>query len=127
VARNLTARGLGLPIATERFRLEHGAAGSVAVFRTSDEQCVGEARVKRRGATLVIESVCIDASERGFGAGSESVVLLAQAARAAGCSAMESWAPASLGLAVYFWMRMGFRPRFGRAAAGDGVEFEREL
>ncbi len=47
---------------------------------------------------------------RRMGYGVEAVQLLVEALRQAGQSVVTAEVPADVGLAVYFWLRLGFRP-----------------
>jgi GNAT superfamily N-acetyltransferase len=114
---------LALPAATERHRIE-AAGGRVAIVRLSDAQVVGSMDVAIEGGVLGLHSVCIDEAARGYGAGTDAV-RLALAAATPECRVAIAFAPPDNGLAVYFWTRMGFSPRFGRDPRG--LRFEREL
>ena len=52
---------------------------------------------------------------RGFGLGSEAVRALEGLAVAAGARCFRALVPESLGLAFYFWLRLGYRPQDCRA------------
>ena len=73
---------------------------------------------------LMIRSLCIDEPHRSYGAGSEAVLLFNRACDAAGVPLVRTWAPPDGGLAVYFWIRMGYRPLHGEGPEG-GLWFER--
>ena len=81
--------------------------------------------VRMDGDTLFIKTLCIDESRRGYGAGTETAQLLLKAA-AGNASMVRAWAPPDLGLAVYFWIRMGLQPLHGEGPDG-GIWFERSL
>lgn len=113
------------PVAGERVRLEADLKG-LAVIRMSDEQLVGKIRLDESGDSLVVRAVWIHENMRGYGCGSEAAFLLLQQATAAGYRLVRAWAPPNLGLAVYFWFRMGFHPLHGEGPEG-GIWFERRL
>jgi hypothetical protein len=113
----------------ERVRLvaEAGGAGATyGIVRLRDGARVGALRLAAAGSTLVIEALCIDGRERGYGCGSDAAWALAGAAEVAGFQRLRAWAPGELGLAVYFWIRHGFRPLFG-PGPDEGIWFERML
>jgi hypothetical protein len=120
VAERLAAHG-------ERFDLVPAGPVSLAVRRVADGKDVGTVDVEADDtAGLTIHQLCIDAAHRSYGAGSEAAWLLARAAEEAGYGRLRAWAHPSLGLSVYFWIRMGFRPRHGEGPEG-GIWFERSL
>jgi ribosomal protein S18 acetylase RimI-like enzyme len=114
---------LSLPVATGRHRLEQAEHG-IRIIRLSDSRAVGDVVVEMAGGVIDVVSVCIDEDARGYGAGTDAVRLLLAAA-SSGCRLATASAPPGNGLAVYFWSRMGFRPRFGKGPRG--LRFEREL
>jgi hypothetical protein len=96
--------------------------GTGVLVRPGDGPAIGRVALRGDGAALVIEALCIDDALRGYGAGSEAARLLEAYARAGPWETLRAWAPPGLGLAVYFWSRMGLRPVFGERAvrtAGD--------
>lgn len=117
-----------LPWSGVRHRLEAIALAPgeirLAIVRVADAAKVGEV-VLTDGETPFVRCLLVDETQRGYGAGSEAAWLLLDALAAAGCERVEAWAPPQLGLAVYFWSRMGFAPCFG--ARGEGLHFERRL
>jgi GNAT superfamily N-acetyltransferase len=113
----LTARG-------DRFQIVEEDPGSLAVVRLADGVRVGTIEVERQWPALSIRRLCIDEPHRSYGAGSEAARLLVRAAEAAGYRPLRAWAHPSLGLSVYFWIRMGFSPRHGEGPEG-GIWFER--
>ena len=116
----------GLGARGDRFELLPGEAGAVAVRRLADMANVGAIALEDDAGVLTVRRFCIDTSHRSYGAGSEAAWLLVHAAREAGYGGLRAWAPPSRGLAAYFWIRMGFRPRHGEGPAG-GIWFERDL
>ena len=118
-------------IAGERvtLRRDDGGAGEAvaawAIHRTGEREAVGRAEVAFADGAPVIERLCIDEGARGYGAGSEAAALLVDALARRHALA-RAWAPPDRGLAVYFWIRMGFRPLAGEGPNG-GLWFERAL
>lgn len=109
-----------------RFELVVAGPASLAVVRIADGQRVGEVEVEFAGDALTVRRLCIEEEHRGFGAGSEAAWLLVHAAQGARYRLLRAWAHPSLGLSVYFWIRMGFSPRHGEGPEG-GIWFERAL
>ena len=114
---------LALPAATGRHRID-AADGQVAIVRLSDAQVIGSMVLAIEGGALELRCICIAEAARGYGAGTDAVRLVLAAAMPV-CRVAYAFAPAGNGLAVYFWTRMGFSPRFGRDPRG--LRFEREL
>ncbi|MCL4242015.1 MAG: hypothetical protein KJ048_11750 [Dehalococcoidia bacterium] len=120
VAERLAARG-------DRFALVPSGPDSLAVRRLADGKDVGTADVEADdGEALTIHRLCIAEADRSYGAGSEAAWLLVRATEVAGYVRLRAWAHPSLGLSVYFWIRMGFSPRHGEGPEG-GIWFERRL
>lgn len=120
VSERLAAHG-------ERFDLVPAGPASLTVRRLADGEDVGTAEVEADDPQgLTIHRLCIDEAHRSYGAGSEAAWLLVRAAETAGFAHLRTWAHPSLGLSVYFWIRMGFSPRHGEGPEG-GVWFERSL
>ena len=91
-----------------------------------DGEPLGHVALEDRGETMFIRELCIDGARRGVGAGSECVRLVRDYAEAGPWRVLRAWAPPGLGLAVYFWSRMGLRPLFGAGPEG-GIWFERRI
>lgn len=118
---------LVFPLQGERVRLEASAAGgATSIVRLSDGAAVGTLSLETNAARLTIQSLCIDSPARSYGCGSEAAWLLVRAAEASGYELLRAWAPPTLGLAVYFWFRMGFHPLHGEGPEG-GIWLERQL
>jgi hypothetical protein len=116
----LSARG-------ERVALVPTPPDRLLVVRATDTHPLGELEVRSGGpAELVAWRLCIDERSRGYGAGSEAILLLSGAAAAAGWERLRARAHPAFGLSVYFWIRMGFRPLHGDGPEG-GIWFERAL
>ena len=114
---------LGLSVKGERFSLKRSVEGA-AVIRLADEITVGQLKLEAGGEALVVRALCIEEPYRSYGAGSEAVLLLNRTCDAAGVPLVRAWAPPDRGLAVYFWIRMGYRPLHGEGPEG-GLWFER--
>jgi hypothetical protein len=89
-------------------------------------ETIGRVTLSETGNGLVIEALCIDGAHRGYGAGSEAARMLVAHAAAGPWDTLRAWAPPQVGLAVYFWSRMGLRPLFGERGGG-GIWFERRV
>ena len=110
-------------LAGERVRID---ITSGVITAPTGGQALGHVSLEDEGDTLVIRELCIDAARRGLGAGSECARLIRGYAEAGRWRALRAWAPPDVGLAVYFWSRMGFRPLFGDGPDG-GIWFERRF
>jgi ribosomal protein S18 acetylase RimI-like enzyme len=119
-----------LPLQGERTRLEAGHFSgpkvSGVIVRMSDGLRAGTFSFVEEGDALQIDQLCVDAPARGYGLGSEAARLLREAAAESGFTTLRAAAPPDLGLAVYFWTRMGLHPLHGPAPNG-GIWFERTL
>jgi GNAT superfamily N-acetyltransferase len=111
------------PLVGERCRVELEAPGKAAVTRTETGEPVGLLGYELEDGVVTIRSLCIEPEHRGYGAGSEAAWLFVRAAERTGL-ALRAWAPPHLGLAVYFWSRMGLRAVHGEGPEG-GIWFER--
>lgn len=121
----MNATGLALPVSGERFRLEQGDGAELRVVRLADGEPIGKMTVELEAdRQLFVRALCIDSPHRGYGAGSEAVRLFNQLCEGAGAELIRTWAPPDRGLAVYFWIRMGYRPLGGEGPEG-GLWFER--
>ncbi|MCC6388000.1 MAG: hypothetical protein IT302_11535 [Dehalococcoidia bacterium] len=117
---------VALPLTGHRARIEDAGDGTLRIVRLADGTPAGRIRLETHGRDLYIAALCIDVPARGYGLGSEAARLLREAAEAGPWDALTAWAPPHLGLAVYFWSRMGLRPLHGEGPAG-GIAFRREL
>ncbi len=121
-------RPLPQRIAGERVTLRQaGGDGPVRydVRRRGKREVIGEVVVDLSGEAPFISRLCIDETARGYGAGSgAATALLGSLGRRYGV--VRTWAPPDRGLAVYFWVRMGFRPLAGEGPEG-GLWFEQVL
>jgi N-acetylglutamate synthase-like GNAT family acetyltransferase len=109
-----------------RVRLEATGPDASRVVRLADGKAIGVVELEYQGETIFLRSLCVDEAERGYGAGSEAAWLLIDGAAVAGFTLLRAWAPPHLGLAVYFWARMGFHALHGPGPDG-GIWFERAL
>lgn len=117
----LPAHGARVTLVSADGNLGHGD-----VRRCLDDLPIGSFQFEAHGPTLFVQRLCIDADYRGYGAGTEAAHLLTDAASHAGFAAIRAWAPPDIGLAVYFWFRMGLRPLHGPGPNG-GILLERLL
>ena len=118
---------LPFPLQGPRVRIEPPGDGGVSpIVRLADGVAVGELVLEREGSQLTIRALSIDDAHRSYGCGSETGWLTVRAAEAAGFQLLRAWAPPDLGLAVYFWFRMGFRPVHGEGPEG-GIWLERRV
>lgn len=122
----MTGPAAALSVRGDRFELTAVDQGTLAVRRTADGVQVGTIEVEVEAGRLTVRRLCIDEPHRSYGAGSEAAWLLVRAAETAGFAGLRAWAHPSLGLSVYFWIRMGFSPRHGEGPKG-GIWFERSL
>jgi len=123
VAREVNLPNLELPVRGDRIELRHGES-RIDVVRLSDGVVVGWIELEDSAEGVFVRSLCIGSEDRSYGAGSEAAYLLNQALDAAGVTVTRAWAPPNLGLSVYFWSRMGYRPLHGEGPEG-GLWFER--
>lgn len=117
---------LDLPITGERVQLEAAGKHRIGIRRIRDGEIVGAAEVEPQPLTLTIRALYIEGPHRGYGCGSEAARLLIDAAAASGYERLCASAPPELGLAVYFWFRMGLHPLHGEGPGG-GIWLERRL
>lgn len=106
-------------------RVEGDGPTRYEVRRKGKREVVGEVAIDLSGETPFIERLCIDEGARGYGAGSGAARVLLRSL-ASRYPVVRTWAPPDRGLAVYFWVRMGFRPVAGEGPHG-GLWFEQEL
>ena len=115
-------------IAGERVTLRRVGGGTPVRYEVRwrrKREVIGEVAVDLSGETPFISRLCIDEGARGYGAGSGAAnALLRSLARR--FAVVRTWAPPDRGLAVYFWVRMGFRPVAGEGPDG-GLWFEQVL
>jgi predicted N-acetyltransferase YhbS len=114
------------PLEGDRVRLERENDGTVSIVRLRDGERVGHIVIAEQTGSLTIRALCVDEAQRSYGCGSEAGYLLVRAAEVAGCRTLRAWAPPNLGLAVYFWFRMGFHPLHGEGPDG-GIWLERRV
>jgi GNAT superfamily N-acetyltransferase len=115
------------PLEGARVVLEAARSDSeVAIVRRVDGEPTGSVSLERDGTGVFIVRLCIQDGFRGYGLGSEAARLVLDATAAAGFTHVRAWAPPDLGLAVYFWFRMGLRPVHG-AGPNGGIALRRDL
>jgi GNAT superfamily N-acetyltransferase len=125
MAGSVSLVDLPLPAIGERFRLERERDGQLGVVRIVDGRRVGSMGLESADDGMFVRSLCVEAEYRGYGAGSEAALLFNEACQAAGVKTVRTWAPPDRGLAVYFWIRMGYHPLGGEGPEG-GIWFERK-
>jgi hypothetical protein len=113
-------------IAGDRVRIEGPVPGSSSLIRIRDGVEAGTLAVVADGDTLFVERLCIESEHRGYGLGTETARLVRRHAEGGPWRLLRAWAPPDLGLAVYFWCRMGLRPVPGEGPHG-GILFERTV
>lgn len=113
---------LPLPLVGPRIAIEAGA-DTLFVRRRRDDARVGESTLEMRDGVPHIQRLEVDVGERRYGIGSEAARLITDALLQH-VDRVTAWAPPDVGLAVYFWSRMGFRPVHG-PGPGGGLLFER--
>lgn len=117
---------LAIPVSGDRFRLESGAdTGHIDIVRIDSGATVGHAVIEYETdrASAHIASLLVDEPYRRYGAGSESAALLVDALLAGGARRVTAWAPPDIGLAAYFWYRMGLHALHG-PGPGGGILYE---
>ncbi|MBI2764615.1 MAG: GNAT family N-acetyltransferase [Chloroflexi bacterium] len=120
-------RAIAFPLKGERVRVgTAGAGGAHPLVRLRDGEPAGRLVLAAEGTALFVRELCVEPALRGYGLGSEAILLLREAAEACRWHTLRAWAPPDLGLAVYFWSRMGLSPLPGQGPDG-GIWFERTL
>jgi ribosomal protein S18 acetylase RimI-like enzyme len=89
--------------------------GETLVATRDDGVPVALARVRATPGRLVIDALTVRADARNRGHG-QAIVFLLERARAAPGSLAAAGVPRTNGLAVYFWLRAGYRPLYPRPA-----------
>lgn len=93
-----------------RVELSVDAGGAATILRLPEREQIGEIRYRLDGESLVFEQMEVTAALRGLGLGSEAARLLEGWSRGQGTLRCEVLVPKNLGLALYFWLRLGYRP-----------------
>ena len=89
-----------------------GGGELAAIVRRADGKPVGVLAYRLEYSWLVIAAVALEPAERGRGYGSEAVRLLEEDAVKRGLARRYGFAvPKDDGLALYFALRLGYRPR----------------
>ena len=121
-------RALPQRIAGERVTLRRAEGDAPVRYEVrwrGKREVIGEVAVDLSGEGPFISRLCIDEGARGYGAGSGAATALL-GSLAHRYTVVRTWAPPDRGLAVYFWVRMGFRPVAGEGPDG-GLWFEQTL
>lgn len=114
-----------LPLEGRRVRIEE-AEGECVVVRRATSERIGTLVIEDQGGVLFVRQLEIEPAARGYGLGSEVARLVRAAAEQGRWATLRAWAPPGIGLAVYFWSRMGLRPVAGEGPDG-GLWFERRV
>jgi GNAT superfamily N-acetyltransferase len=110
----------------ERVEIRGEIPGEAELIRIRDGVTAGSLVVRDDGAALFVERLWVEPEHRGYGLGTETARLVRAFAEAGTWNELHAWAPPNLGLAVYFWCRMGLRPLHGDGPNG-GLAFVRTL
>lgn len=106
--------------------LDHQAESrEYKIFSKKSGVEIGVVVIKFEKGTPMVMSICIEEAKRGYGNGTDALlILLSDMAKS--YKVIKAFAPSNLGLAAFFWVRMGFQPCFGKAPDG-GLWFKRNL
>jgi hypothetical protein len=96
-------------------RPEGADAGTAAIVRREDGETIGELTYRLTDGWLVVEAITLPPGERGRGYDSEAVRLLEEEAARRGARRSVMSVAKEDGLALYFALRLGYRP----AVAGE--------
>ena len=91
-----------------RPKQQEGAKGGSAIVMAGEE--TGVVRYTVRDAEVIIEWIELAPERRGWGHGSEAVRLLEEQLGREGAKRVRARVPVANGLALYFWLRLGYRP-----------------
>ncbi len=84
-------------------------AGAAAAGREPADP-IGACAARIEDATLVWTWLAVAADWRGFGYGGAAVPIVERAAMRLGATSGRALVPASNGIGLYFWLRLGYRP-----------------
>ncbi|MFN0095327.1 MAG: hypothetical protein ACKVVT_11215, partial [Dehalococcoidia bacterium] len=88
------------------------------ITRLHDGAPAGEVELGIDGGQLTVWRLEVAPDARRYGLGSECGALIRELAARGGFETLRAWAPPGIGLAVYFWIRMGLQPQFGDGPHG---------
>jgi GNAT superfamily N-acetyltransferase len=112
-------------------RLADDVVGSQAEITDRAGQGVGHVRYSVNHRVLQVEWIEVNAEHRRWGLGMDAVRLLeAQAVERWGVREARARVPVGAGLALYFWLRLGYRPagvEAGDVPDNDAMVMVREL
>ena len=99
----------------------------VALARPDSDEPIGLLGYTVSGGWLAVRFIALAKAHRGWGYGSEAVRLLEEWVVQEGL-AERIWAevPVAIGLGLYFWLRLGYRPEGPHDARGWRTERERD-
>ena len=75
-----------------------------------ERRTVGALAARQDNEWLVWQWLAVDVAMRAFGYGGASVPVVERAAKRVGLTGARVLVPASNGVALYFWLRLGYRP-----------------
>jgi GNAT superfamily N-acetyltransferase len=75
-----------------------------------ERRTVGALAARQEGEWLVWSWLAVDETLRAYGYGGAAVPIVERAAQRAGLVGARVLVPASNGVALYFWLRLGYRP-----------------
>ena len=75
-----------------------------------ERRTVGALAAQQEDAWLVWRWLAVEESMRAFGYGGAAIPIVERAAKRAGLTGARVLVPASNGVALYFWLRLGYRP-----------------
>jgi|GEM_PF-1112083 len=120
----LDVRGLGAQSAheapTPEDWLAAAAVGETSLLITLDAAVVGYLRCRLSDPDCGITELAVRPDVRNLGYGSEAVFALEALAATAGGRQGVALVPRANGLAIYFWLRIGYRPAYPRPAPLPG-------
>ena len=90
---------------------------------------IGACAARIEDTTLVWTWLAVAAEWRGFGYGGAAVPIVERAAMRLGATSGRALVPASNGIGLYFWLRLGYRPLSGpgRPKPREGTWMQRAL
>lgn len=109
--RGLTARSAVTPPDPEEWLAAGADDGTVRLIEVEDEP-LGFVRYAFVGGDCLLHELGVRPQRRNLGFGSEAVFAVEQSAAKAGRGRGIAPVPLANGLAIYFWLRIGYCPRY---------------
>jgi GNAT superfamily N-acetyltransferase len=109
--RGLTSRAAAAPPEPDAW-FANTAGGETALLIEVEGQPVGFVRFGVVGRECVLRELGVRPDRRNLGFGSEAVFAIEQQALRAGVTCGVAPVPLANGLAIYFWLRIGYCPRY---------------